>query len=458
MYTYILQIFFVYELFMLNLETLMQLNDKFDPQIFEININKITQFNKTLKQELNNYKDLGSYSYIYDHGLDSTLIINGIQLSSRYDRVAFTKYKCRNLILKENIFIYGFGIGDEVFYLSSLTKADIYVIILNPNIFYELLGRLVNLHKVLNTKIHFIIPKENFPYSENSVINTSDLYIEQEVFNNLKQKLINTLDDKFIGNDVNNKLWDTEKKLIQNNYEMLKHFEYLTLKDVTNLKNQIAVVAPGPSLKKNIKKLDKIRAYTSIIVVDVALKYILDNGIIPDIVVTLDAKMSIDKIGDINKYYELLNNSLLIFSPCTSPAVLQAFSGEKKFIYQEKHLKLLSYLPYDNAGFVKSYGSVLNQSVEIAIKRQPVKILLFGVDFAFLDEETHVGRKDGKNLFLPMEKIKIKCNDGKIRDTVKPFSNYRTILEKTIRNNPQTEFDNYSITGAVIQGTNVVYD
>ncbi len=437
--------------------SLPELNEKFSDELFQRNLNFISKYNSKFAEDLDTNRQLGNYSVCLDKGLENTLIVNGFQLSSRYDRLAFAQYRCRNIDLDKDIFIYGFGIGDELALLSNNTQSNIYVIILNPGLFFELLGRIENLNLYIKQNIHFVIPKDSFPYSHNSSINPVELYIEQQVFNNLKTKLINIIDDLNIKSDVESFLVQEEANSLKENYELLKNEKLLDQNDLLNLGKKVAVAAPGPSLKDNIEKLKKLnREQVPIVTIDVALKFLLDNEIIPDVIVTCDSRMSPEKIGDINPYKKELNNSLFIFCANTPSSVINLFSCKKRYIFKKKQLDFIDYLPEEQSDFVQITGSVLNMAIEIASAAKPENILLFGTDFAFSEKQTHAGRTDSKNLFRDLETITVNCNDGEIRKTVKPYTYYRYLLEKTIQNNPNIRFDNYSRTGAVILGANLV--
>ena len=173
--------------------SLPEINEAFSEELFQQNLNSISKYDSKFAEQLDSKKGLGNYSISLDKGLENTLIVNGLQLSSRYDRQAFAIYRCRNIDLDEDIFIYGLGIGDELALLSNNSQSNIYVIILNPGLLYELLGRIENFSLYIKQNIHFVIPNGSFPFSPNCCVSPVELYIEQHVLNNLKTKLINII-------------------------------------------------------------------------------------------------------------------------------------------------------------------------------------------------------------------------------------------------------------------------
>jgi len=449
----------IWIIFMEHNFSLPEINEAFSEELFQQNLNSISKYDSKFAEQLDSKKGLGNYSISLDKGLENTLIVNGLQLSSRYDRLAFANYRCRNIDLEEDIFIYGLGIGDELALLSNNSQSNIYVIILNPGLLYELLGRIENFSLYIKQNIHFVIPNDSFPFSTNCCINPVELYIEQHVLNNLKAKLINIIDDLNLKNEVDNVLLQESIDNLKENYELLKNEKLLDHNDLLNLGKRIAIAAPGPSIQDNIERIKALnKDQVTIVTVDVALKFLLENGIIPDVIVTCDSKMSPEKIGDITPYRDRLNNSLFIFCANSPSSVISLFNCEKRFIFKKKQIDFIDYLPEEFSDFVQITGSVLNVATEIASAAEPDNILLFGTDFAFSDNQTHAGKSDSKIFFRDIQIIKVLCNDGAIRNTVKPFTYYRYLLEQTIQNNPSIRFDNYSKTGAVILGTNLVED
>ena len=437
-----------------------ELQDEFSKDRLDKNLNRITVYNQDLKQKLMNRKNEGSYEVITDQGLEKTLIVNNLQLTSRYDRQAFAKFRCRKLKLDQIIVVFGFGLGDEVCYLSQVTSYDIYVIILNPRLFYEIIGRLDKIDVLLSPNIHLVIPDETFPFTENSIINPVELYIEQSVYNNLKTKLINIIDDFYLKDFVDNTLEDEAEANLKANYDFLKTATLLSEDDLISFDKKIAIAAAGPSLKNNldtIKSLKKVQNIT-LIAIDVVIKYLLKHGIIPEVIVTSDSHITPEIIGDITEYKDNLRNSLLIFSAKTPRNVIDQFHCKKRVLFTARQTKFFDYIAKEQADFVRINGSVLNLEAEIAIKAKTKNILLFGTDFDFLDNQTHAGRSNSANLFRDIGTVTVKCNDGAVRNTVKPYTYYRYLLEQTISQNKEISFDNYSKTGAVILGTNLVVD
>lgn len=86
------------------------------------------------------------------------------------------------------------------------------------------------------------------------------------------------------------------------------------------------LVAAGPSLEKNVKHLQTAKGQTIIIAADTALKYLLAQEVIPNIVVSVDPHP-----GTIQKYSDVTipEAVTLLFHPATNHQVVNTFPGPK---------------------------------------------------------------------------------------------------------------------------------
>ncbi|MCR5656586.1 MAG: DUF115 domain-containing protein, partial [Butyrivibrio sp.] len=260
--------------------------------LFAVNMSAIEKFDHNFFLKLSDFVEADCYDIQIDEGKQQTIKVDGIQLTSHHDRMGYAEYRCKNLKLNEPIIIYGFGLGDELEYL--LSKKDdfsVYVILLNPSLFCEIL-HFYDISKYLDARVYFIIPDDTFTYSLNSVVITSELYIKPQNLNNLKMKLINMLDDLCIEHEALDKNRSIFEKNLKANYGLLKTELTLTEDDLKDIKDTVIVIAPGPSLENNVQRLLSItekNSEISIIAVDTALPAVLHYGIEPDIFVTSDA-------------------------------------------------------------------------------------------------------------------------------------------------------------------------
>ena len=127
------------------------------------------------------------------------------------------------------------------------------------------------------------------------------LLLTQKVFDACKSKMV----------DVNT-ITKYSKFWLQNTIENIastnKNQAYL-LSDLANkFSGQTALVAgAGPSLTDNIAYIQANREKFVIFAVNKTVKYLLQNGIIPDFVVCLDARFLVDTLGGLQTYLSQIN-------------------------------------------------------------------------------------------------------------------------------------------------------
>ena len=227
--------------------------------IFSLNYLALCKSSPDFAAKITKYENAKEYSIQIDEGKETTLLIDGRQLTSHHDRMGAAKFQCQKLDIKKPICIYGFGLGDNVKYLLNKNpKADIRVFILNPALFLKLLSIDDELHTLFKANVNFSLPDDNTCIYSNSIIVQSELFIDSKTFNNLKSRLINFLDNNF-ANDYFNK---TTKKLfdknIKDNFELLKNEKALTQEILDKYPKEIMITASGPSLEDNIETVREL--------------------------------------------------------------------------------------------------------------------------------------------------------------------------------------------------------
>ena len=94
--------------------------------IFSLNYLALCKSSPDFAAIITKYENAQEYSIQIDEGKETTLLIDGRQLTSHHDRMGAAKYQCQKLDIKKPICIYGFGLGDNVKYL--LNKNPIIII------------------------------------------------------------------------------------------------------------------------------------------------------------------------------------------------------------------------------------------------------------------------------------------------------------------------------------------
>lgn len=142
----------------------------------------------------------------------------------------------------------------------------------------------------------------------------------------------------------------------------------------------VVLVAAGPSLKKNINDLKRLKGKLLIIAVDTVAKYLVTNNVRPDIVVTVDPYLKNVVLQGID--YE---NLIYAYSSGASYEVLKSVGEGRKIIissrsaYYDKIMGLSGHHMYQlNGG-----GSVATIAFSLAQSLGYTQYILVGQDLAF---------------------------------------------------------------------------
>jgi hypothetical protein len=214
---------------------------------------------------------------------------------------------------------------------------------------------------------------------------------------------------------------------------------------------EVFVIATGPSLEQHFETLRAIRSQAErplFICVDTAFRPLLKHGIRPDVVVSIDQRISARHLPP-----EDTADITLVYMPMLDPLVLEAWQGTRHASYSASPIyqSLRAQLP---RGELYVGGSVIHPAADLAVKMGATQITLFGADFAFPGDKTHAGWNDGDlGPQLGAAKHWVLDGHGQRIKTQLNFRSYLCELERFIAGHPQVRFYNSSRAGAMIAGT-----
>lgn len=158
------------------------------------------------------------------------------------------------------------------------------------------------------------------------------------------------------------------------------------IKEVINTNIPAIIVAAGPSVEESIKDLINVKENSYIFAVDRILDYLLDSGIEPDFVGT------VDPIKDV-KYFSRRSDVKipLLCSFDSNWEILEHHIG-KKIIYRAGSFFQKLFLSQKKVPpFIDTGASVATVLFSICIKLGFKKIILVGQDLAYYGDLTHAG-------------------------------------------------------------------
>ena len=173
----------------------------------------------------------------------------------------------------------------------------------------------------------------------------------------------------------------------------LKNLKYLkkscTLEDMkSDIRQDIPaiIVAAGPSVAEEIEELKKAKGKAYIIVVDRILDYILDQGIEPDFVATVDPKKPLE-------YFTRRENvTIPLLSEFVSNwEVLDRHQGKKIFFNSGQYCSKMYQAADKIPPSLLTGASVATVAFSVCLKLGFEKIVLVGQDLAFTGDITHAG-------------------------------------------------------------------
>ncbi|MBD3246401.1 MAG: DUF115 domain-containing protein [Candidatus Omnitrophica bacterium] len=222
------------------------------------------------------------------------------------------------------------------------------------------------------------------------------------------------------------------------------------------------VVSAGPSLDQDIEELKKLKGKVPIFCVGTAHKALHTHGLVPDFVVALDAK---ERVAEQLEGVETQGVTLFAVD-FVNHQVVEQFKPEVFFFHSTQN-PFMILLPEHQRfkGHVYAGGSVCHAAVDIAAKMGFSPVVLVGQDLAFLENRTHAGGTiyDRKRVSFKDEDEFKKKNliwlKGNYREKVvstQVFYVFLNMMERYIKNHPDTEFWNATSAGAFIEGARLV--
>lgn len=175
------------------------------------------------------------------------------------------------------------------------------------------------------------------------------------------------------------------------NKQNVRAIKYLV--DNTNIyKKPCILIAAGPSLDKNISLLKNNQNKFLIFCADVVLFRLVEEGIKPDFVCSIDPNPSIVRFWN-----NIDTKDLKLIAPTTtSPEVLKFWKGSIFLFNQydslnEQKRELLNKLtvPTQNYGFVNNMFFVGATLLQVSLVYKPSSLYLLGYDFSFTDDKAY---------------------------------------------------------------------
>lgn len=370
---------------------------------------------------------------------------------------------------KSIISLFGFGNGVLVRKLIENLRSEDRIIVYEPSIdLFQHVIEHYDITDILNNDIVSITVKDVNEYEFNSLISEYVDWINvcsqlvcihpvyEKLFVNEYKGFLQKIRDNNIRAILNkNTAAKMGKAMIKN---LTHNFRYVydsnTVIELCKIipKNIPAIiVAAGPSLDKNISTLKYAKGKSIIIATDRALDYLLQEGIEPDFIVTLDA------IKPLEYFSSKENIKIPLFCKFESNSEILDFHKGRKIwydlhpyvrqIYEELEMSLADY----NSG-----GSVATAAFSICVGLGIKTIILVGQDLSYSGRLTHVGGIVGEgenetNIVGLVEDI-----NGNMVPTRHDWKIFLSWFEDAINKLPEIQVIDATEGGAKIKGSKIM--
>ncbi|SUI75961.1 motility associated factor glycosyltransferase family protein [Shewanella morhuae] len=422
--------------------------------LFDSNLEIINQRWPLLSQMLNTASVLDLSAHLVQ-GTEQTISVNGIQLSSRHNRIAEAQLLISQLPNNSSeATVYGVGMGDvpTILVQNSAIK-HIRICILNVNLFALLLTYTDQRQWLSDQRLELEFQLQHHRLAQQYIAITPELLLSSDDNARLRDLLVFN-NNLTYANKSHGSVDDKLRLRMMENLATIKKD-----RDAADLSShyqptKTLVIATGPTLELHYAYLRAQQTLPKptrplMISVDTALKALLNENIIPDIVVSIDQNISRQLLPD-----NIPTSVKLVYFPKSRQDVLQWWPGQRfaaysqSQVYDELHQLAPKLRLFTN-------GSVIHPAIDLAVYLKSKTITLFGCDFSYPHNKTHAFWQDGK-LGPSVTHAKqhwVMNGHGEKVATDLNFRGYLLALEHYIHSKPHVTFYNVSLDGAAIDGT-----
>ena len=431
--------------------------------IFDKNFSCLERTNPQFAAKVKNYRPT-VIDFKVISGRSNTICVSGIQLSSRHKPEQEAALQASYLLKFNEIYLYGIGLGylpETLLNRKGLRKLNIKV--LNLSLFCLIISVRDQVSWINDKRVNITLASSDSDVRKPYFSLSPDIFLADDPSQTIKNILHTNKCDYFSKKQFKLNEPSLLARIEDNHIYIKKDNGVECLRDIA-LNADAIVVGAGPSLGSTISKIRFLQSNNKrliIISVGTATNILVKNGIVPEFVVVIDKDIS-ETHPLIANFSEMIETSL-IYSPIVQSDFIKAWLGARYVAYSESTIfnEVKKLYP---KGSLFSGGSVIHTAIDLARSFGCRNITLFGVDFAYSNNQTHAGYEVGKltnyENIRPANKANrwVKDGNGNSIPTHDSFIGYLLELERYIRRYPDIKFWNSSKNGAFIRGCNFIKD
>lgn len=404
-----------------------RLNSKYNPK--EASMQYVSQFEKE-----------GSYSVFFLLGFGDGRSIEALA-QTLDETMTLIVYEPSAAIFQKTL---------ETFdYTELLKKKNVYLIVESENMLQDYLESGISFNNIRMMRLG-ILPNYDsiYPKECKHMLETMIYFMNKT---KIYRNTIYNFRDEFAAHALSNMydyLWQTDTHYLK---------ECLAEEDLSDV--PAIIVAAGPSLNKNVQELKRAKGKALILVVDAALRAVVNAGITPDLGMTVDARVA-------DRFFEGIDIS-------TFPFVFEAISREEivkrhtgKHFYDEFPCNMFAKAVIEKKGYVLddilTGGSISTSAFSLVKALGFKKIVFIGQDLAFIGGQSYnsglkMDEKENEQHQKKRVIVQVKGNDGTMLDTDYQMDMYRKWIENEILKLPEDiTVINATEGGAKIEGAKVM--
>ena len=391
---------------------------------------------------------------VLDDAREFTLFVDGIQLSSCYDRAREAEQQAALIPMdSETGWVYGVGTGDLINVLLTRPHLrKLHVVIMNAAVFRASLRHFDHGGWLADDRVELHFADGQHDINTPFAAVPACLALAESSASRLKELVVLELNTPYINRRFNTNPTFIDQ-LATNRERIAGDGDVCELFGTQN-GGTVCVVGAGPTLGDHFQRLREAQRQGHVIVaVDAALKPLLLERIVPDVVVTIDGKRE-----GILPYFAMdlddCRNTPLVYFPVVHPDVLTRWPGPRLTAYSASPLFETVARQWPK-GVLFASGSVIHPAVDVAVKLGAGCVQLVGADFSYPYGRSHVVMSvfareiDDQN--APGQ-VWLTNGEGRRVRSVNNLCGYLRDLERYIARHGDVSFINMSRQGAWIAG------
>jgi hypothetical protein len=379
-------------------------------------------------------------------------------------------------------FVFGLGLGYQLIELNKRCNEKSVIIVIEP--FMEVFENMIHsinmsdffnnrnlyfmvgfndalLNQILNTYIykHFLDHMTNVQYIELSYYKNlvGDVKKKIEMIKDITTYAWRALGNCQYDHNIGFVQSILNTPLIVTKYGIDECLNIFKNKDIIK---RCIVVSAGPSLNENIKLIKENQDKFIVISLDATLNILIENGITPDFVVTME------RVGVYENFFDgkdviVPKESVLICPSVTQPEAINYFK-DNKIIFFYQNVGIQEYLnSITQKGILASATSAAFTAINAALKLGFNEIVLIGQDLSYSEkgdiyadgmssnaQEIEKNRKENDTYTS-----QIINNNGVMVESNVIWERQRITIESLVQSAKEVKIYNTSLRGAKIEGT-----